>query len=310
MGELYRATVETELNRDGIYNHVSIAVPELRWRRAESEADGAHIISGSNDLGCRVTFYLYEDEIGRASVSMSLRSATPDANGSVAWQEDLRAKLFDVVFPALESTEPGPGETGRPPGYRPPKPQGRPEAGSTSAPTASPATPSAPAPPTPVIPPVPGLNRPSTARPERDSRVGQRLWSGAEVVVDLYQWLPGWGEESITHRSDGGEVAVVVTYDLDRDPDVGTAEISLLFESAEHFSAYWWPSEGGSFEPGSLDGADTCTVYDVGRSALLDRSRKDRHRQLGRSRALHHYVVYFLESGMAFEAVAAGVRVE
>ncbi|MGI9599047.1 MAG: hypothetical protein ACR2QK_22980 [Acidimicrobiales bacterium] len=296
MEDYYTATVRTELNRQGIYNHVSAAVPELRWRRAESEADGAHIVSGSNDLGFGITFYLYEDEMNTARVSVSLRSATADESGSVAWQEELRSKLFDEVFPRLEAAVPGDGETGREPGY----PTYRSGPG--------PETPQRPS--LPPRPPVAGIDRPSSGRPDRQSTVGQRLKSGAEVVVDLYDWLPGWSEDTVSFRTTDGGPAVVVEYDLGKDPDEGTAEISVVFERAEYFSSYWWPSDGGMFDAGSMSGADVCTVYDVGPSSFLDRCRSDSHRQLGRKRELHHYVVFFHESNMAFEVVAKGLRVE
>lgn len=99
MSDHYQSSFPTRLNRTGIYNRVSALVPELRWRRAESEAEGAHIVSGANELGFVVQFFLYESEHGSAGV--------------LIWgppEQELRSKLIDQVIPELRRAVPGEGE--------------------------------------------------------------------------------------------------------------------------------------------------------------------------------------------------------
>lgn len=126
-------------------------------------------------------------------------------------------------------------------------------------------------------------------------------------MVDLFDWLPGWGEDRVEFRSTDTGVAIRVTYDRSKYPADGTDAIAVEFEAVEHFYRYWLPSEKGLYDPGLLSGADVCTVYDVGDSSLRRRCLDDPNRSLGPTRELHHYAVFFMEAAVAFEVVARSV---
>lgn len=297
-------TVRTELNREGIFKRVSDAVPELRWRRGESEYSGELFVTGWNQLGAHVQFYLTEDQAGAATVSVSLGQARPDEDGSTDWVEHLRAKLLDEVFPALEQAAPGPGETGDE------WPQPMPPTGVASTSSGPGRTTQTTSPTPPVPPAVRGIDRPSDGRPDHlPTREAQQYPGGAEAVIDLYRWLPGWGENDVRFRDTGRAVALDVEYDLDRNA-AATAVISVVFDQPRHFCSRRWPGPSGLVGdpaiPGEGDGL--CLVVDQGRSPLLEQFADQT--RLSEGSGLRHYSVRFWEMGLAFDVIAESVRVE
>ncbi len=108
MEDYHQEVIPTVLHRDQLFELVQTLLPELRWRRGESEAEGALNVSGRNDLGAVVTFWFDSDRYRETSVSVSFRSAKPDGDGSMAWRRALEDRLTDEVFPALrEHRRPG-----------------------------------------------------------------------------------------------------------------------------------------------------------------------------------------------------------
>ncbi len=61
------------------------------------------------------------------------------------------------------------------------------------------------------------------------------------VEYDLHEWLPGWGENKITTRSENGDFIVSVTYD---GPDGVEKMKSLVFRSTCFYSVGSFPGVG------------------------------------------------------------------
>lgn len=289
----YRRRLETTLNRDAVHARVVDLLPELAWRSGESELSNELMVTGTDELGFLIKFTLHEYEAGG-----SVRIAVDDEHPT---GRQLANKIVEVVLPRLESEQPGPGETG-------PRPGSPPESESYAALLATrrggPATPPPEWPP-PVVPtPLPGIDRPSTGRPSHlPSRVGTRSGK-AEVVIDLLDWLPGWGEDGVTLDERNLDLALEVEYDLTDNPDDGTAIISVVFEGAVYHCRYWAPSMMSLFGGGGEPEA----VSDLGRTDLVRQITKASS-SLGKGE-LREYSIWFQSSGVGFNVVAKDVRVE
>ncbi len=108
MEDYHQEVIPTVLSRDQLFELVTTLLPELAWRRGESEAEGALNVSGRNDLGAVVTFWFDSDRYRETSVTVSFRSAEPDGDGSMAWRPALEEQLTGEVFPAIrEHRRPG-----------------------------------------------------------------------------------------------------------------------------------------------------------------------------------------------------------
>jgi len=101
MDDYHREVIPTALLRDQLFELVESMVPELQWRRGESEAEGAKTVSGWNDRGAKVTFWFDSDRRRQTSVAVSFRAAEPDADGTMGWRRALEDRLTDEVFPAI-----------------------------------------------------------------------------------------------------------------------------------------------------------------------------------------------------------------
>lgn len=101
MTDYFSVTIETKLDCDGIFDRMESLLPDLRWRRGESEMQGARTVGGRNDLGATVKFWLYDSNTDQTEVEISLRGAEPDEQGDTAWQQNLVGRLFDEIFPDL-----------------------------------------------------------------------------------------------------------------------------------------------------------------------------------------------------------------
>jgi len=101
MEDYHQEVIPTVLSRDQLFELVKTLLPELAWRRGESEAEGALNVSGRNDLGAVVTFWFDSDRYREISASVSFRSAKPDGDGSMAWRRALEDQLTGEVFPAI-----------------------------------------------------------------------------------------------------------------------------------------------------------------------------------------------------------------
>lgn len=103
MEDYHQEVIATDLDRDQLVELLASMMPELEWRRGESEAQGARTVSGRNGLGARVTFWLEDDRPRQVTVEISFRGARPDADGGDAWQQALVDRLRGEVFPAVRA---------------------------------------------------------------------------------------------------------------------------------------------------------------------------------------------------------------
>lgn len=103
MEDYHQQVIVTDLDRDLLFELLESTMPDLAWRRGESEAEGALTISGRNRLGGRITFWFDDDRRGQVTVSVSFRGAGPDGEGSTAWQPALVDRLQREVVPAIEA---------------------------------------------------------------------------------------------------------------------------------------------------------------------------------------------------------------
>lgn len=108
MEDYHQEVIPTVLNRDQLFELVQTLLPELQWRRGESEAEGALTVTGRNGLGATITFWFDSDRHRQTTASVSFRGATPDADGSMAWRQALEERLTGEVCPAIrENRRPG-----------------------------------------------------------------------------------------------------------------------------------------------------------------------------------------------------------
>ena len=129
-------------------------------------------------------------------------------------------------------------------------------------------------------------------------------------VADLYEWLPGYGESSVSVAADGTNLRLTVRYERDSGNSVQLMERELLFIFAPVFLRHPFP---GSFlfeMTGSADGlrlghlsefdfSEFCQGY-VASQSIHSPSRLPQVR---------HYAVQFLAENLGFDVLASGVEV-
>jgi hypothetical protein len=125
-------------------------------------------------------------------------------------------------------------------------------------------------------------------------------------VIDLYQWMPGWGEEAVTERTEATRYVLDVSYDLTDNPDDGLGVVSVVFDGAVQHSSYWAPSLMGVCAPGGVR-RDGQAVWDLGVTPLVAQIKKAS--SLPSSNDLREYTVWFESSGRGFNVVASSVAV-
>ena len=67
---------------------------------------------------------------------------------------------------------------------------------------------------------------------------------GVRVIVDPYEWMPGYGESSVSFHSSGGDIVLEVTYDeadTDTKQGAGTLMRTMTFRHASYFIKALFP---------------------------------------------------------------------
>lgn len=103
MMDYHTEMIVTELDPAQVFEIAASMMPDLEWRRGESEAQGARTVSGRHRHGAKVTFWFESDAPGQIAAVISLRGARLDADGSDAWQQPLMDRLRLEVFPAIQA---------------------------------------------------------------------------------------------------------------------------------------------------------------------------------------------------------------
>lgn len=124
------------------------------------------------------------------------------------------------------------------------------------------------------------------------------------IELDLHEWLPGWGENQVTTRSEGGNFVVDVTFDGKN----GNEETrSLVFSRACFFSVGSFPGVEGvrfdfdySFETGKL-----LEIKDSGLSAAWN----DHWKSSSLVRECRHFLLFFGSENKVIHVVAESSEV-
>lgn len=129
-------------------------------------------------------------------------------------------------------------------------------------------------------------------------------------VVDLYEWLPGYGESAVAAATDGTNLRLTVRYERDSGNVVQLMERDLLFVFAPVFLRHPFP---GSFlfeMIGSADGLTLGHLSELGFSEFCQRYVASQPiPSLSRLPPVRHYAVQFLAENLGFHVLASGVEV-
>lgn len=126
-----------------------------------------------------------------------------------------------------------------------------------------------------------------------------KMGRGIETL-DLYEWLPGHGENTMTMRTEGADLIVTVEYDT----EAGVRKRELRFASVCSFytQAFPGPSMLG------LDGGEAALLL---RGALVEYPDSDAalawRQHFRNARNVRHYSVVFLAENRLIVVLADGV---
>jgi hypothetical protein len=119
-------------------------------------------------------------------------------------------------------------------------------------------------------------------------------------ALDLYQWLPGHGENAVAMRTEGVDLIVTVAYD----GDSGVRERELRFTSVCSFYAQAFPGP-------SMLGLDDGEAALLLRGALVEYPDSEAaivwSRHFRGSRRVRHYSVVFLAENRLLVVLSGGV---
>jgi hypothetical protein len=129
-------------------------------------------------------------------------------------------------------------------------------------------------------------------------------------VVDLYEWLPGYGESSVSVAADGTNLRVTIRYERDGGNEAQLMERELSFIFAPVFLRHPFP---GSFLFEMTGSADGLTL------GHLSEFEFSEFRQAyvvslpihspSRLPEVRHYAVQFLAENLGLHVLASGVEV-
>lgn len=129
------------------------------------------------------------------------------------------------------------------------------------------------------------------------------------MLIDLFHWLPGWGEFDANIRATSPHLVLDIEYDLSRQPEDGTANISVVFEWARCYTGYWAPSMLGIFSPGGA--LESEAVWDLGQTDLAKKVHQNPFSRIPKpERRFREYTLWLQDSGIGLNVVAESVRVE
>ncbi|MHA6881639.1 hypothetical protein [Ralstonia pseudosolanacearum] len=121
-------------------------------------------------------------------------------------------------------------------------------------------------------------------------------------IFDLYEWLPGHGENEIKIYKEGTELFVAVAYDAMS----GVCERKLLFTSVCSFYVQAFPGP-------SLFKADEGEATSILRGVLVEYPESEAavawENHFGSPRVARHYSVAFLAENILLTVIAGAVRI-
>lgn len=126
-----------------------------------------------------------------------------------------------------------------------------------------------------------------------------------KVVIDPYDWLPGYGESKISFRSAGGDLIIEIEYDKSgEEGDVGYAKREMKFKAARAFIKSLFPGpsifeyEGNSenYTLGVLNEFEVSDFFRVFAGELPANKIK-----------LRHFSIEFMAENIAFNILAEDI---
>ena len=128
-------------------------------------------------------------------------------------------------------------------------------------------------------------------------------------VVDLYEWLPGYGESAVSVTADGTNLRVIVRYDRDTEGEAQLMERELLFIFAPVFLRHPFP---GIFIFEMQAGADRLSLGHLSELGFSEFCQAYVSSQAINSLSslpkVRHYTVQFLAENVALDVLASGVQ--
>lgn len=128
-------------------------------------------------------------------------------------------------------------------------------------------------------------------------------------VVDLYEWLPGYGESAVSIASEGSSLRVTVRYERDCEEEMQLMERDLIFIYSPVFLRHSFPGDFLFEMTGGTDGftvghlsefgfSEFCQAYGVSQSIYSP----------SRLPEVKHYSVQFLAENLGLHILASGVE--
>lgn len=131
------------------------------------------------------------------------------------------------------------------------------------------------------------------------------------IRIDLRQWIPSYGENSVSCRTEGTDVYVVVEFD---DNGSGCSQKELRFKKTSFFSKGAFPGvasleQGKSGSHGNEDKfVDRCVIkYEDSKLAAEWIDHWKNFTSLDRN--LSHYVIFFTSENVVINAICEEVSV-
>ena len=101
MSKHHERKILTSFGQQAIFERISHLLPDMSWRRGESEQEGALRVSGQHPQGAWVEFWLYDDDAANVFTMISPSEADPGLVISATWFDDFVARLDKEVLPQL-----------------------------------------------------------------------------------------------------------------------------------------------------------------------------------------------------------------
>lgn len=126
-------------------------------------------------------------------------------------------------------------------------------------------------------------------------------------IIDLYQWLPNYGENSVSFFSKGLDVILTVTYDVEDDTRGEYASRDLLFKKVCSFEKSTFPGALKSNKSITLNETPKFTLGSL--VELIDSDKvNDWNTHFKDKRVCNHFIIHFLSENMMFEIIADSVE--
>lgn len=138
-----------------------------------------------------------------------------------------------------------------------------------------------------------------------DSSVKAVSAGSPEVVLDLYDWLPPYGETAVSFRSEGLELVVELAYDQEGPGETSSGQLAIRFSGVCGFSVISSPGlELSRVKYDNIDVSGALVLYPDSEAGRLWQGVLN-HRQ----QSIQHYQIFFLAENKRLEVFAEEFQV-